>query len=125
MEMKEEITLFLAIERFVEEKMYPIAGVKVIDDKDLAELFEVEINEFRDKVKENIERFPSDFMIKLNVKGEEKFAFTEPGILMLGGLLKNDKAIKVHMQFIEYFVHLASKFNISVFDLLIHNQNKK
>ena len=120
-----DITTFLAVEAFVNEKMFSTGNMKVIKDTDLAGLFEVDINKLRKKVKSNMLRFPPDFMVTLKSEGKDEFAFAEGGILMLGGLLDSDRAIKVHMQFIEYFVHLTSKFNISVSDILLNRKDLK
>lgn len=64
-------------------------------------------------------------MFKLNQKElalfkDEKFpyVFTEPGILMAGGNLKSEQAIKIHIQFIRYFVQLYNQAlnNISLLE---------
>ena len=34
------------------------------------------------------------------------YAFTESGIMMVGGILNTEKAIKIHIQVIEHFVQL-------------------
>ncbi len=73
-------------------------------DKDLAELYQVEVKVLNQAVKRNIKRFPSDFMFQLtkeewnNLKsqfvtsswgGTRKlpYAFTEQGLAMLSGIL--------------------------------------
>lgn len=48
---------------------------------------------------------------------------TIPGVIMLGGLLKSERAIKAHLQFIEYFVGLAHENGLSIFDLM--NRDKR
>jgi len=53
---------------------------------------------------------------ELLLKGE--YALTEPGILMLGGLLKSERAKRAHIQFIDYFVHLLHENGTSVLDLI-------
>ena len=113
--MKGDHTLFLAIEKTVQDNMFLHHGMYVIKDVDLAEILEVNIRELRRNIRNNMERFPSDFITELNV-GE--YAFAEPGIIMLGGLLQSERAIKVHLQFIEYFVHVAHENGTSVFDLI-------
>jgi hypothetical protein len=55
---------------------------------------------------------------------EGEYALTEPGILMLGGLLKSERAIKVHLQFIDFFVQHLHENGTSAFDLLNNNSNK-
>ena len=119
--MKKDLTLFLAIETFVKENSYYVNDMKVLNDSDLALLFEIDLTEFRKNVKENLERFPSDFMIETN----GKYAFTETGVIMLGGILESKKAIKYHMQFIQYFVDLGSKFGVSMFDIIQNSKNLK
>ncbi len=118
--MKGDISLFLAIEKLVQDKMFFHQGLRVVKDVDIAEILEVDIKELRINIRRNMVRFPSDFMSELN---EGEYAFTEPGIIMLGGLLKSERAIKVHLQFIEYFVYLAHENGTSVFDLI--NSSKK
>ncbi len=113
--MNQDLTLYLAIEQLVQEKMITYQGAHVARDVDLAELFDLEVKHLREEVKKHPERFPSDFMVQL---GDGEYAFTELGIIMLGGLLKSERAIKVHLQFIEYFVHLAHENGISIFDLI-------
>lgn len=122
--MKKDISLFLAVEKLVQEKMFLLQGMHVIKDIDLSEIFEVNINEFRRKISKNMDRFPSDFMITIKDKDEIRYVFAESGIIMLGGILESDRAIKVHMQFIEYFVDLANENGISIFDLLMNNKNE-
>ena len=113
--MKKDISLFLAIEKLVQDKMFFHQGMRVVKDVDLAEIFEVDVKEFRTNIKKNMVRFPSDFIVEIN---DGEYAFAEPGIIMLGGLLKSERAIKAHLQFIEYFVHLAHGNGISVFDII-------
>lgn len=113
--MKGDVTLYLAIEKLMQDKMFSHGGMQVIKDVDIAEILEVDIKEIRIGVKKNMLRFPSDFMVELN---EGEYAFAEAGVIMLGGILKSKRAKKVHLQFIEYFVHLAKQNGISIFDLL-------
>ena len=47
-------------------KIYVIRGQKVILDRDLAELYEVEVKRLKEAVRRNIERFPEDFMFQLS-----------------------------------------------------------
>ena len=120
--MNQDLTLFLAIEQLVQEKMIIHQGtfssaepMRVARDVDLAELFDVDVQELREEVKKHPERFPSDFMVHL---GDGSYVFSEPGIIMLGGLLKSERAIMAHVQFIDYFVHIAHEGGISIFDLI-------
>ena len=119
--MNQDLTLFLAIERLVQEKMFTYQGMHIARDIDLAELFDLDVQELREEVKKHPERFPSDFMIRLS---DKEYAFSEPGIIMLGGLLKSERAIKAHVQFIDYFVHLANESGVSIFDLIDSSKNE-
>ena len=46
-------------------KIYIIRNQKVMLDKDLAELYQVETKQLKRQVRRNIERFPQDFMFEL------------------------------------------------------------
>ncbi|MEK6580978.1 MAG: ORF6N domain-containing protein [Nitrospirota bacterium] len=50
----------------IEKKIYLIHGQKVMLDRDLAELYEVETRVLNQAVQRNIERFPEDFMFSLS-----------------------------------------------------------
>lgn len=113
--MEGDISLFLAVEKIMQDKMFLHKGMRVVKDIDLAEILEVDIKELRAKIRNNRVRFPLDFMTEPN---EEEYAFTESGILMLGGLLKSKRTIKVHIQFIDYFIHLLHENRTTVFDLI-------
>ena len=54
------------VEEVVRNKIYIIRGQKVMLDSDLAELYDVATKRFNEQVKRNAERFPEDFMFKLN-----------------------------------------------------------
>jgi hypothetical protein len=47
------------------EKIYVIRGLKVMIDRDLAELYDVETKRLKEQVRRNIKRFPVDFMFVL------------------------------------------------------------
>ncbi len=113
--MEGDISLFLAIEKMMQEKMFLHQGKLVVKDVDLAGIYDVKIKEFRTKIRKNKSCFPSDFILEIN---EGEYALTEPGILMPGGLLRSERARRAHMQFIEYFVQLLHENGVSVFDLI-------
>ena len=92
-------------------------------DHDLAQLYGVEARVLNQAVKRNIDRFPKDFMFKLNEKefqnlksqfvtsswgGKRKppFAFTEQGVAMLSGVLNSKTAIQVHIRIIRVFAKM-------------------
>ena len=47
------------------EKIYVIRGLKVMLDRDLGELYEVETKRLKESVRRNRDRFPEDFMFEL------------------------------------------------------------
>jgi len=93
-------------------------------DRDLARLYEVETKVLNQAVKRNIERFPNEFMFKLNdnefkelVTNCDRFetlkhstslpyAFTEYGVAMLSSVLNSKKAIAVNIQIIQFFIKM-------------------
>ena len=83
----------------IASKIYIIRGIRVIIDKDLAELYNVETIYLNRQVKRNIDRFLNDFMLQLTIDefknlkwhfgtsswgGKRKlpFVFTENGVAM-------------------------------------------
>ncbi len=103
-------------------KIYVIRGVKVMLDRDLAELYGVETKYLKRQVKRNLIRFPEDFMFELT--GQEfkdwrsqfvtsnkdrmglryaPYAFTEDGVAQLSTVLNSERAIKVNIQIIRLF----------------------
>ena len=49
----------------IQQKIFEIRGQKVILDRDLAALYQVETRVLNQAVKRNIDRFPEDFMFQL------------------------------------------------------------
>lgn len=56
----------------ITNKIYVIRNQKVMLDRDLAELYGVEVKRLNEQVKRNIERFPEDLMFKLNINELEQ-----------------------------------------------------
>lgn len=119
----------------IKSKIYEVRGNRVILDKDLAILYQVETRVLNQTVKRNIKRFPEDFMFQLseeeynNLKsqfvtsswgGDRKlpYAFTEQGVAMLSGLLNSDVAINANIAIMRAFAamrnYLAANSIISV-----------
>ncbi len=112
--------------QYIQSKIYEVRGVKVMLDKDLAELYQVTTGNLNKAVKRNIKRFPPDFMFQLTReewaslrfqigildvgRGQyTKFlphAFTEQGLAMLSGVLNSDIAINVNISIMRAFVSL-------------------
>ncbi len=106
-------------------RIYMIRGMKVMLDKDLAELYEVETKRINEQVKRNLSRFPTDFMFQLNETEFENlrsqfatsswggrrtlpYVFTEHGVLMLSSVLNSPRAIEVNIQIMRVFVQIRT-----------------
>jgi len=110
-------------EETISNNIYYIRNQKVMLDRDLAKLYEIETKRLKEAVKRNITRFPEDFMFQLTElefnslrsqiatlkKGRgqhQKYlpsVFTEHGILMLSSVLNSDKAIQTNIQIMRIF----------------------
>ena len=58
-------SILVVPDEVVMNKIYVIRNQKVMLDKDLAELYQVETGRLNEQVKRNIKRFPDDFMFQL------------------------------------------------------------
>ena len=111
-------------DEIVMNKIYLIRGVKVMLDKDLAELYGVTTGNLNKAVNRNMMRFPDDFMFQLTKEefdnlifqtgtsswgGTRKlpYAFTEQGVAMLSSVLRSDRAIMVNIQIIRIFTRIC------------------
>ena len=112
LDMKNEIIIH--DENDLRSKIYTIRGQQVMLDFDLAEIYGYSVKAFNQQVKNNIEKFDSDFMFQLNENefsflrskiltskietrgGRQYFpyAFTEQGVYMLMTVLRGELAIK-------------------------------
>lgn len=105
----------------IRTKIHNIRGQQVMLDKDLADLYGVEVRTLNQSVKRNIKRFPTDFMFQLNEEewknlksqfvisrwGGSRFlpyAFTEQGVAMLSSVLHSDTAIEANIRIMRAFV---------------------
>lgn len=106
----------------IENRIFSIRGIQVMIDRDLAEIYQVEVKRLNEQVKRNIERFPVTFRFQLNKKERNKlvancdrfrplkhssgnsYAFTEQGVAMLSAVLRSEIAIKVSIQIMTAFV---------------------
>ena len=120
----------------IEERIFTIRGRQVILDRDLAQLYQVEVSQMNRQVKRNQERFPDDFMFQLsktewddlkcqngisNSRGGDRslpYAFTEHGISMLAGLLRSTIAIEANIRIIRAFVSLRKAFKDN--EMILH-----
>ena len=71
----------------IQRKILIIRGRKVMLDRDLADLYEVETFNLNKAVKRNIDRFPEDFMFQLNDEEFKNLIF-HFGISSWGGTRK-------------------------------------
>jgi hypothetical protein len=112
-------------EEVIMSKIYLFRGVKVMLDRDLAKLYEVETRILNQAVKRNEKRFPEDFMFQMSkeemedwkshivISNREKMGlrkpplvFTEQGVAMLSSVLNSDRAIMVNIQIIRVFTKI-------------------
>lgn len=109
-------------QRHIENRIFTYRGLQVMLDRDLAEMYQVEVKRLNEQVRRNLDRFPDNFHFKLN--NDEKnelvancdrfntlkhssntpYAFTEQGIAMLSAVLRSDVAVKVSIQIINAFI---------------------
>lgn len=106
----------------IEKHILVLRGLKVMLDRDLAQLYGVDTRTLNQAVRRNIDRFPGDFMFSLTrdeimnlsqfvtssaIKhAPNVFAFTEQGIAMLSSVLKSKRAIAVNIEIMRAFVKL-------------------
>ncbi len=120
---KKDLFIRIPQER-IESKILLIRGMKVMLDRDLAELYGVEVKHLKRQVRRNIERFPEDFMFVFTKeefrflrshfgtlkRGEHSkylpYAFTEHGVLMLSSVLNSERAVQVNIQIMRAFTKL-------------------
>ena len=112
----------IAVE-LIAAKILFIRSKRVMLDKDLAQLYEVETKQLVRQVKRNIDRFPEDFMYQLTKEevinlrcqiGTSSwggirylpYVFTEQGVAMLSSVLHSKRAIQVNIQIMRAFIKL-------------------
>ncbi len=118
----------------IKNLIYTVRGNQVMLDSDVAMLYHYSTKRINETVRRNKERFPENFCFQLTInetvnlrshfatsslKKENyggrrylPYAFTEQGIAMLSGLLKNDIAIQVSINIMNAFVEMR-KFILS------------
>ena len=107
----------------IENKIFQIRGKRVMLDRNLAILYEVETRILIQAVKRHLKRFPEDFMFQLtkeevvNLRSQFvisswggarylPYAFTQEGVAMLSSALNSERAILVNIQIMRAFVKL-------------------
>ena len=105
----------------IRARILTIRGVQVMLDRDLAELYGVEVGQLNRQVKRNLERFPDDFLFQVSREECSRcqigtlnrgrgsnikylpYAFTENGVAMLSGVLRSSRAIAANIQIMRAF----------------------
>lgn len=117
-------TAALPVER-IARSIVVVRGQKVLLDADLAALYGVETRRLNEQVRRNLERFPADFMFRLDDAehaalmsqsatskpgrgGRRKapLAFTEHGAIMAATVLNSPRAVEVSVYVVRAFVRL-------------------
>ncbi len=112
-------------EDVIASKIFLIRGLKVMLDRDLAGLYQVETRVLNQAVRRNKKRFPPDFMFELTkeemtnwmsqivISNREKMglrkpplAFTEQGVAMMSSVLNSERAILMNIQIIRVFTKI-------------------
>ena len=119
------MTKIVPLESIISKIIF-LRGEKVLLDRDLAELYNVETKQLKRAVRRNIKRFPLDFMFQLTKEEYRSLrsqfgtlkrgthskyppmAFTEQGVAMLSSVLNSDQAIEVNIAIMRAFVHLRN-----------------
>ena len=114
-------------QQLIQSKIYKIRGIRVMLDRDLAEMYGVQTKALNQAVKRNIDRFPDDFMFQLtdeetkNWKSQivtsnsikmgvrrNPYAFSELGVAMLSSILNSKTAIQINMSIMRAFVAMRN-----------------
>ena len=135
----------------IKNLIFTIRGKQVMLDSDVAMLYHYETKNINKAVKRNIERFPEEFCFQLTDEemkilrfqiGTSKdntilkeprggrrylpYVFTEQGIAMLAGVLKNEIAVAVSINIIKSFIEMRKFLNLNgqVFERLTNVEYK-
>ena len=120
---KSNLPVLLISEEIILQKILLMRGQKVMLDRDLADMYGVEVKRLNEAVKRNANRFPEDFMFQLaqnewrDLKSQNAtsswggarkppYAFTEQGVAMLSSVLNSETAIQVNIQIIRLFTKM-------------------
>jgi len=117
-------------ENEIKSLIYTVRGKQVMIDSDVAMLYNYTTKRINETVKRNKKRFPEKFCFQLNeqeladlrsqnatssLESENyggrrylPYVFTEQGIAMLSGLLKNEIAVKVSISIMDAFVEMRN-----------------
>lgn len=110
--------------KIIESRIFTFQGKQVMVDRDLAELYEVEVKRLNEQVKRNSSRFPEQFRFQLSDTEKNElvancdrfdmlkhsssnpYVFTEQGVAMLSAVLRSEKAVMVSIQIMNAFVEM-------------------
>lgn len=118
-----ELLLKITSEKTLKDLVYEVRDQKVMLDSDLARIYGYETKNFNRQVKNNLSKFPKDFMFRLNkdetfiilrskkltsknlssYRRYNPYVFTEQGIYMLMTVLKGELAAKQSIALIRLF----------------------
>ena len=130
--INEELDVVKNEEENIKNLIYTIRGKQVMLDSDVAKLYHYKTKSLNLAVKRNIDRFPEEFCFQLNENELESlrfqietskidnkeinnsrggrrylpYVFTEQGIAMLAGILKNDIAVDISIKIIRTFISM-------------------
>ena len=127
--INEDLNVVKYEEENIKDLIYNIRGKQVMLDSDVAMLYHYETKKINQAVRRNKERFPERFCFQLtekevndnwsqivtssnkeDIKHRGKkylpLAFTEQGIAMLSGILRNEIAVQVSIKIMDAFVEM-------------------
>ena len=125
-DLEKEIINALIPYKDVEEKIAIIRNIEVIADADVATLYGVETKRINEAVRNNPDKFPSEYMFELSknelhdlrsnisstnvstMNRNPTKVFTEKGLYMLATILKSKQATTVTFAIIETFAKVRS-----------------
>ncbi len=127
----------------IQSKIYEIRSMKVMLDRDLAEMYGVQTKVLNQAVKRNSTRFPEDFMFQLtdeetqNWKSQivtsnaikmgvrrNPFAFTEHGVVMLASVLRSEIAVQTSILITRAFVAIRKLVSAPLADRVTELQQE-
>ena len=118
----------------VEPLIQAVRGDRVILDSDLAQIYGVPTKRLNEQVRRNLEKFPSDFMFRLDSKEAERlvrsrsqiatlkrgqnikhlpYVFTEHGAIMAANVLNSPQAVQMSVFVVRAFVKMRGSFSDS------------
>lgn len=108
----------------IQSRILVLRGVRVVLDRDLAQLYGVSTKQLNQQIKRNARKFLDDFMFKLSAEEKAEVvtkcdylralkyspvlphAFTEHGVLQAANVLNSDTATEMSVHVVRAFVRL-------------------